>query len=129
MIIISFFIIMISIGVIAFKIDFMNMDDFWLVTVAINTIFLIICLSLIIANYITATTDVEKNHIEYESLCKRLEIVNSDYEDVSKSDVIKDIGEWNKDVYEYHYWTENPFTNWFHVKKVANSYKYIEMGK
>lgn len=129
MIITLFFIVMIIMGIIAFKINFMNMDDFWLVTVAINTIFLIICLSLIIANYITATTDVEKNHIEYESLCKRLEIVNSNYEDVSKSDVIKDIGEWNKDVYEYHYWTENPFTNWFHVKKVADSYKYIEMGE
>ena len=129
MIITLFFIVMITIGIIAFKNDFMNMDDFWLVTVAINVIFLIICLSLIIANYITATTDVEKNHIEYESLCKRLEIINSDYEDVSKSDVIKDIGEWNKDVYEYHYWTENPFTNWFHVKKVADSYKYIEIGE
>lgn len=129
MIITLFFIIMITIGIIAFKIDFINMGDFWLVTVAINTVFLIICLSLIIANYITATTDAEKNHIEYESLCKRLEIINSDYEDVSKSDVIKDIGEWNKDVYEYHYWAENPFTNWFHVKKVADSYKYIEMGE
>jgi len=129
MIITLFFIIMITMGIIAFKNDFMNMDDFWLVTVAINVIFLIICLSLIIANYITAATDVEKNHIEYESLCKRLEIINSDYEDVSKSDVIKDIGEWNKDTYEYHYWTENPFTNWFHVKKVADSYKYIEIGE
>lgn len=129
MIITLFFIVMIIMGIIAFKIDFMNMDDFWLVTIAINTIFLIICLSLITANYITATTDVEKNHIEYEGLCNRLEIINSDYEDVSKSDIIKDITEWNKDVYEYHYWTENPFTNWFHVKKVADSYKYIEMGE
>lgn len=129
MIITLFFIIMIIMGIIAFKVEFMNMDDFWLVAVAINTIFLIICLSLIITNYITATTDVEKNHIEYEGLCKRLEIINSDYEDVSKSDVIKDITEWNKDTYEYHYWTENPFTNWFHVKKVADSYKYIEIGE
>ena len=40
------------------------------------------------------------NNIEYESLCNRLEIINSDYEDMSKSDVIKDVSEWNKMVLE-----------------------------
>ena len=129
MIITLFFVVMIIIGIIAFKIDLVNIGEFWLVSVTINVICLIICLSLIISNCITAKTDIEKNHIEYKSLCKRLEIINSDYEDVSKSDVIKDIAEWNKDTYEYHYWTENPFTNWFHVKKVADSYKYIEIGE
>lgn len=127
MIITLFLIVMIIIGIIAFKVDFVNMGDFWIISVIINVIFLIICLMLIIGNYITATRSAEKNHIEYESLCKRLEIINSEYEDVSKSDVIKDIAEWNKDVYEYHYWTENSFTNWFHNKKVADSYKYIEI--
>lgn len=129
MIITLFLIVMIIIGIIAFKVDFVNMSDFWIISVIINVIFLIICLMLIIGNYITATRSAEKNHIEYESLCKRLEIINSEYEDVSKSDVIKDIAEWNKNVYEYHYWTENSFTNWFHNKKVADSYKYIEIGE
>ena len=128
MIITLFFIVMIIIGIIAIKIDFINMGEF-LISAGISVFCLIICLMLIIGNYITATRSIEKNHIEYESLCKRLEIINSEYEDISKSDVIKDIAEWNKDVYEYHYWTENPFTNWFYNKKVADSYKYIEIGE
>jgi hypothetical protein len=59
-------------------------------------------------------------------LQKRLEIVNSEYEDVSKSDVIKDIANWNQEAYNYKYWNSNLFTNWMYSDKVAESYKYIE---
>lgn len=70
---------------------------------------------------------IEKNRIEYESLCQRYEIVTSEYEDVSKSDVIKDIAEWNKNVYSEKHWANNPWTNWFYSKRVADELKMIEM--
>lgn len=70
---------------------------------------------------------IEENRIEYESLCQRYEIVTSEYEDVSKSDVIKDIAEWNKDVYSYKHWANNPWTSWFYSKRVADSVEMIEI--
>ena len=69
---------------------------------------------------------IEENRIVYESLCERNEVISSEYEDVSKSDVIKDIAEWNKLVYSYKYWAYNPWTNWFHSKRVADELQMIE---
>ena len=58
----------------------------------------------IICAHVGVDATIEENRIEYESLCQRYEIVTSEYEDVSKSDVIKDIAEWNKDVNSYKHW-------------------------
>lgn len=77
--------------------------------------------------HVGVDTEIEKNRIEYESLCQRYEIVTSEYEDVSKSDVIKDIAEWNKAVYDYKYWANNPWTSWFYSKKMADDMKMIEV--
>lgn len=84
------------------------------------------CLTIIICQHAETTKRINNNKIQYESLQKRLEIVNSEYEDVSKSDVIKDIANWNQEVYDYNYWNNNLFTNWMYSDKVAESYKYIE---
>ncbi len=84
------------------------------------------CLTTIICQHAVATKQMNKNKIQYESLQRRLEIVNSEYEDVSKSDVIKDIANWNQEAYDYNYWNSNLFTNWMYSDKVAESYKYIE---
>lgn len=80
----------------------------------------------IICAHVGVDTTIEENRIEYESLCERNEIVVSEYEDVSKSDVIKDIAEWNKSVYSYKHWAYNPWTNWFHSKRVADQMEMIE---
>ena len=80
----------------------------------------------IICAHVGVDAQIEENRIEYESLCQRYEIVTSEYEDVSKSDVIKDIAEWNKDVNSYKHWAYNPWTNWFYSKRVADDMKMIE---
>ena len=81
---------------------------------------------LIIISHVGVDATIEKNKIEYESLCERYEIVTSEYEDVSKSDVIKDIAEWNKKVYSEKYWAYNPWTNWFYSKRIVDDLKMIE---
>ena len=81
---------------------------------------------VIICAHVGVDAVIEENRIEYESLCKRYEIVTSEYEDVSKSDVIKDVAEWNKGVYRYKHWAYNPWTNWFYSKRVADDMKMIE---
>ena len=81
---------------------------------------------LIIISHVGVDATIEKNKIEYESLCERYEIVTSEYEDVSKSDVIKDIAEWNKKVYSEKYWAYNPWTNWFYSRRIVDDLKMIE---
>ena len=83
----------------------------------------------IIIAHVGVDARIEENRIEYESLCQRYEIVTSEYEDVSKSDVIKDIAEWNKKVYSTKHWGYNPWTSWFYSKRVADELKMIEVGK
>ena len=89
-------------------------------------IFLIGCIIGIICAHAVENKNIEMNNIEYESLCQRLEIVNSEYEDMSKSDVIKDVSEWNKMVLEKKYWSKNPWTSWFFSQKVVDDLKYID---
>ena len=92
----------------------------------ISFIFLIGCIIGILCSHVGENKNIEMNNIEYESLCQRLEIVNSEYEDMSKSDVIKDVSEWNKMVLEKKYWSKNPWTSWFFSQKVVNELKYID---
>ena len=80
----------------------------------------------IICAHVGVDAQIEENRIEYESLCQRYEIVTSEYEDVSKSDVIKDIAEWNKNVYSEKHWAYNPWTSWFYSKRVADELQMIE---
>ena len=101
-------------------------DDIPVVLSVISFVFLICCIVGIICAHVGENKNIEMNNIEYESLCQRLEIINSDYEDISKSDVIKDVSEWNKMVLEKKYWAKNPWTSWFLSQKVVDDLKYIE---
>ena len=119
---------MVIIGIIILCIDTDNM--------AVNTlgfalglagsIITIVAVWLIITAHVGVNAAVEENRIVYESLCERNEVISSDYEDVSRSEVIKDVAEWNKMVYSYKYWAYNPWTNWFHSKRVADELQMIE---
>ena len=101
-------------------------DDIPVVLSVVWFICLICCIFGIICAHVGENKNIEMNNIEYESLCQRLEIINSDYEDMSKSDVIKDVSEWNKMVLEKKYWAKNPWTSWFFSQKVVDDLKYIE---
>jgi len=92
----------------------------------VGAIGLFICILLIIIGHAGVDCRIQKNQVTYESLCERLEVIDSDYEDVSKSDVIRDIAEWNSDVYSVKYWSENPWTNWFYAQREADALQYIE---
>ena len=100
-------------------------DDIPVVLSVVGFICLIGCIIGILCAHAVENKNIEMNNIEYESLCQRLEIVNSEYEDMSKSDVIKDVSEWNKMVLEKKYWSKNPWTSWFFSQKVVNELKYI----
>ena len=92
-----------------------------------GSIALIISLMVIIISHATVNKNIQQNKIKYDGLCKRYEIIKSEYEDVSKSDVIADITAWNVSVYNIKYWTENPWTNWFNPKSIADNLEYIPL--
>lgn len=87
---------------------------------------IVICM-IAVFNHTSLDKKLYENNLQYESISKQVEVVNSEYEDVSKADVIQKVYEWNRDVYSYKHWTESPWTNWLYSKTIANSLKYIEM--
>lgn len=120
----------IVVGLVAYKLDrYGDFDfDFWgVLTATFGIISLIISIVIIIMSHALAGKTIYNNQIYYDSLCKRLEVVQSDYEDVSKSVVIADIAEWNKEVYNTKYWAESPWTNWFNPREIADNMDYISL--
>lgn len=106
-------------------------DTFLIATGAIAAVFgaiaIFISLCIFVTVHCNENYEIEKAKIEYDGLVNRLEIINSEYEDVSKSDVVSDITEWNSKVYSRKYWTENKWTNWYNSKKYADSLNYIDL--
>ena len=86
----------------------------------------ILCIGLILFKGVEENKSINENRMTYESLQRRIEIVNSEYEDASRSDLIKDINEWNKQVYDKKYWAKNPWTNWFINQKIVDELEYID---
>ena len=106
--------------------DFSAANAIGLALTTVGGICTVTVVLLIISAHVGVNVAIEENRIVYESLCERNEIISSDYEDVSKSDVIKDIAVWNKMVHDEKYWAYNPWTNWFHSKRVADELQMIE---
>ena len=105
------------------------MDGVGLVLFVCGGLLGFIMLCFILMAHIGVDVDIERNRIEYEALCERLEIADSDYEDVSKSDVVKDVADWNKNVYSYKHWAYSPWTNWFYSRRVTDESEVIERGQ
>lgn len=84
-------------------------------------------LIIIIFAHVNVDKKIHDADMQYKSLVKRVECIDSDYEDVSKATVIENVYEWNRDVYDAKYWSENKWTNWFYDKDYVDSLKYIEM--
>jgi hypothetical protein len=105
MILILLTIVFLSLGITWVKKDWTSIKGTMFIIFGIITsciVIVIFCVCSLTANYETG-----QNNIKYESLCKRLEVINSEYEDVSKSEVIKDVYLWNEKVYRWNYWNNN----------------------
>ncbi len=90
---------------------------------------LLICLFMRLCANAGVDNQIAKKQIEYEILCEKCELIQSNYEDISKIEVLKEIAKWNKDVQDAKYWSESPWTNWFYNKKVVDSLQYIDISE
>lgn len=113
-----------AIGILLVKID---CDYAGITFCTVGGIVLLTMILIIFAAHTCVGARIERNKIKYDSLCERYKIVTSEYEDVSKSDVIKDIAEWNMEVHDYKYWAYNPWTNLFYSRRVADELNMIEV--
>ena len=124
MILLGIFLTIAVIGIVILKINLYSLigEIFTIIGVFVSVVMILI----IICIHVGVNVQIEENRIEYDSLCERYEIITSEYEDVSRSDVIKDIAEWNMRVHNYKYWSYNPWTNWFYSRRIADDMKMIE---
>lgn len=88
----------------------------------------IFSLVMIATNHCAIDQKITKYQMKHDSIVKEVEALeqNTD-EKVSRVTVIKDVQEWNSDVYSQKYWSESPWINWFYSKEVVDSLEYIEM--
>lgn len=118
------------IGIIAFDVEYLDMELMlalsWISGIVGGVATAIMVLTIIM-NHIGIEKAIYDKQMDRASLVKRLEIVDSDYEDISKSEVYKETYEWNKDVYSHKYWGSNPWTNWFYDKDYCDALEYINL--
>lgn len=79
-----------------------------------------------IANHTAVDNQIYEKQMEYESITRQLQIIDSEYEDVSKAEIIQKVYDWNTAVYLSKYWAKSPWTNWLCNKKYSDSLEYIE---
>ena len=103
-----------------------------LITLGVTNLVVGVMIGLIIGtvailNHTTVDKRIYEAQVEYESITKQLQTIDSEYEDVSKTEVIQKVYDWNVNVYKSKYWTKSPWTNWLCSKKYSDSLKYIEI--
>ena len=65
---------------------------------AISIVGMIICVPDMIITHCNTNKKIYTKQLEYESLVKQCQTVSSNYEDVSKANVIQKVYEWNVEV-------------------------------
>lgn len=95
--------------------------------IVVGVITAVVCVSIIVITHAGTKAHIDSAKIEYYGLVKQVEMLSSEYEDVSKTEVINRVSDWNKMVYSEKYWSNNLWTNWFYNKKYAESLNYIEI--
>lgn len=125
------FLVLLSIGMIIAEnlnteIYYADWYDYLMITVIVITTFAVIIWSiLMIVSHSGTEKQIIANDMKYESLMYSKSLIDSDYEDLSKTTLIKDITDWNSAVISDRYWSENIWTNWFYNKEVVSKKKLI----
>lgn len=124
MLIIIFSILMICCGLfLAYK---SNLDEFGVLLFVLGGLSIFISIALLIVLHATADYDIITNHEEYHSLLYSIELIDSEYEDISKTELIKDISEWNMKVLSKRHYNDSLWTGWFIPDKVVEEMELIE---
>ena len=88
---------------------------------------LAISVVIIIISHACPDRQIASNSIKRDGIMKKVEILKSDYEDISKTSVIEEVIDWNRMVTHEKYGIEDPWLSWFHSKKVVDQLEYIDI--
>lgn len=98
------------------------------VFITLSGVGVILALFMIVISHCAIDKTITEYQMKHDSIVKEVEALEQDTDEkVSRVTVIKDVKEWNSDVYSQKYWSESPWTNWFCSKEVVDSLEYIEM--
>lgn len=89
---------------------------------------LFLALLIIFSTHINVDHQIERERIEYEGLCKKIEVIQSNYEDASKLDVIEEAVNQNRYVEKCRYYNNNIWTSWFYPDRYVDSLKTIDIS-
>lgn len=102
-------------------------DTICAIGLAVSILGTIICVPNVIITHCNTNRKIYTKQLEYESLVKQYQAASSEYENISKVNVIKDVYKWNENVYDAKYWSNSLWTNWFFNQKVVESLEYINL--
>lgn len=77
--------------------------------------------------HIGTESKIMKNQEKYNKLVTEVNVADSGNDDAAKVLAIQNVSEWNQKVKVDQYWTYNPWTSWYHNKKVVDAEKTIEL--
>lgn len=77
--------------------------------------------------HIGTESKIMKNQEKYNNLVTEVNVADSGNDDAAKVLAIQNVSEWNQKVKVDQYWTYNPWTSWYHNKKVVDAEKTIEL--
>ena len=113
---------------IGYNADITIMEAMGAIFAMLSGIAVILALFMIVISHCAIDKTISQYQMKHDSIVKELETLDQDTDEkVSRVTVIKDVNEWNSDVYSQKYWSESPWTNWFYSKEVVDSLEYIEM--
>lgn len=92
-----------------------------------SVISILIEITIIIASHSVADKNIYEYCLKREAIVKQVECISGDYEDVSRTMVIANVYDWNKEVYNQKYGAKNLWTSWFYSQKFVDSLEYIEL--
>lgn len=96
--------------------------------IALSGVGTILALFMIVISHCAIDKTIAEYQMKHDSIVKEVEALEQGTDEkVSRVTAIKDVQEWNSDVYAQKYWSESPWTNWFCSKEVVDSLEYIEM--
>lgn len=125
------FVAVLVVSIVLLVIAYNNYIDWMLLIGVVFIVFsgagAIFSLVMIATNHCAIDQKITKYQMKHDSIVKEVEALEQDTDEkVSRVTVIKDVQEWNSDVYSQKYWSESPWTNWFYSKEVVDSLECIE---
>lgn len=102
-------------------------DDVTFVGIVVSAVSSLTCLLIILLSHADTQNNINKSKFEYNGLVTQVECIKHNYLNISKTDVIKQVVDWNDNVRIKKEGLKNPWISWFYDKEYVDSLEYIDI--